>query len=95
MSFTEANVYATRITNEFKKLLINAALKSNVLIEDLHFNPVTVHSAVVDKILNDDYSGIPKTLYYFAKQAQSNVKKSNEFLRVLESALITFSQKAF
>ena len=48
-----------------------------------------VHSAIADQMLDEDYSGIPKTLYNFAKQALSNVKGSKHFLENLEKKLST------
>ncbi|OEY86708.1 hypothetical protein BIY23_02510 [Wolbachia pipientis] len=85
-SETQANVwYITNdIIEKFEQALKNAAEKSGVTMTSLYFNPMSISSAIDNKIRNGQYSQVRDILYSAAKNVCTHSNQTEKFLDIIK-----------
>ncbi|VVC31182.1 Hypothetical protein CINCED_3A015268 [Cinara cedri] len=77
--------YASGVVENFEEVLGNTALQCGISRKSLEYNPVTLHSTIVDKSFNDDE--LLKFLCLTAKKSCPECKQINKFLAAFKDSM--------
>ncbi|HCE59781.1 MAG TPA: hypothetical protein DEQ74_03055 [Wolbachia sp.] len=77
--------YASGVVKNFEEVLGNTALQCGISRKNLEYNPVTLHSTIVDKSFNDNE--LLKFLCLTAKKSCPECKQINKFLAAFKDSM--------